>query len=47
MLCSEMPVSSSRLTILRTRMSLNEYSRWLPDPAALRIDGTTSEVRAQ
>ena len=22
-------------------MSLNEYSRWLPDPAALRIDGTT------
>ena len=25
-------------------MSLNEYSRWLPEPAALRIDGTTSEV---
>src|SRR5260370_15946328 len=24
MLCSEIPVSSSRLTILRTRMSLNE-----------------------
>jgi hypothetical protein len=40
-------VSSNRLTILSTRMSLKEYSRWLPDPAALRIDGTTSEVRAQ
>ncbi len=39
MLCSEMPVSSRRLTILRTRMSLNEYSRWLPEPAALRMDG--------
>lgn len=47
MLCSEIPVSSNRLTILRTKMSLNEYSRWLPDPAALRIDGTTNDVRAQ
>ena len=27
MFCSEMPASNSRLTIFRTRMSLNEYSR--------------------
>ena len=26
---------------------LEEYNRWLPDPAAPRIDGTTSDVRAQ
>ena len=33
MFCSDIPVSRSRLTIFRTRMSLKEYSRWLPEPA--------------
>ena len=47
MFCSETPVSSSRLTTLSTRMSLNEYSRWLPEPAAERTVGTTRSVRAQ
>ena len=47
MFCSETPVSSSRLTTLSTRMSVKLYSRWLPEPAALRMLGSTSPVRAQ
>jgi hypothetical protein len=47
MFCSDTPASSNRLTIFRTSRSVNEYSRWLPEPAAPRIDGTTSPVRAQ
>ena len=45
--CSEMPVSSRRLTSFSTRMSRNPYSRCEPLPAAPRIVGSTSDVRAQ
>jgi len=47
MFCSDTPASSSRFTTFRTSMSLKEYNRWLPEPAALRMDGMTSPVRAQ
>src|SRR2546423_6814705 len=43
MFCSETPVSSNLLTTLRTRMSLNEYSRWLPEPEA--PDGWRDQIR--
>ena len=31
----------------RIKMSRKLYSRWVPDPVADRISGTTSPVRAQ
>jgi hypothetical protein len=41
------PVSSSRLTTLSTKMSRKLYSRWLPEPCAGRMLGSTRPVRAQ
>jgi hypothetical protein len=31
----------------RVTRSWKEYSRWVPEPCASRIDGVTSSVRAQ